>query len=98
VVEDEISMSHSLETRVPFLDNDLVDFVCRLPPEYKHRNLDQIMGTVNENDPGKRFLYNRQSQDGKMILADAIKRMIPSDVTERVKQGFNAPDAIWFRG
>ena len=26
VVEDKISMVHSLETRVPFMDNDLVDF------------------------------------------------------------------------
>jgi len=26
VVEDKLSMAHGLETRVPFLDNDLVDF------------------------------------------------------------------------
>ena len=26
VVEDKLSMAHSLETRVPYLDNDLVDF------------------------------------------------------------------------
>ena len=32
VVEDKLSMAHSLETRVPFLDNDLVDFAVRLPP------------------------------------------------------------------
>ena len=28
-------MAHSLETRVPFLDNDLIDFVLRLPFSYK---------------------------------------------------------------
>ena len=33
VVEDKLSMAHSLETRVPFLDNDLVDFAVRLPPD-----------------------------------------------------------------
>ena len=29
IVEDKLSMSHSLETRVPFLDNDLVDFALK---------------------------------------------------------------------
>ena len=28
-------MSASLESRVPFLDHHLVEFVCRLPPQFK---------------------------------------------------------------
>ena len=36
--EDRNSMAFSLESRVPFLDNDLVDFVLALPPEHKIRN------------------------------------------------------------
>ncbi len=35
VVEDKLSMAHSLETRVPFLDNDLVDFAMRVPVALK---------------------------------------------------------------
>jgi asparagine synthase (glutamine-hydrolysing) len=31
VMEDKISMAHSLEARVPLLDNELVDFVSQLP-------------------------------------------------------------------
>ena len=31
VVEDRISMAHSLESRVPFLDDDLVDFASAMP-------------------------------------------------------------------
>jgi asparagine synthase (glutamine-hydrolysing) len=31
VVEDKLSMAHSLESRVPFLANDLVDFVLTIP-------------------------------------------------------------------
>ena len=31
VLEDKLSMAHSLETRVPLLDNELVDFVLDLP-------------------------------------------------------------------
>jgi asparagine synthase (glutamine-hydrolysing) len=30
-MEDKLSMSHSLEARVPLLDNELVDFVNQLP-------------------------------------------------------------------
>jgi asparagine synthase (glutamine-hydrolysing) len=36
VVEDRVSMAHSLEVRVPFLDNDLVDIARRIPPRFKH--------------------------------------------------------------
>ncbi|MGH2351093.1 MAG: asparagine synthase (glutamine-hydrolyzing) [Chloroflexota bacterium] len=38
IVEDKLSMAHSLESRVPFLDNDLVDFACAIPSHYKIRN------------------------------------------------------------
>ncbi len=31
IVEDKLSMAHTLETRVPFLANELVDFVLTLP-------------------------------------------------------------------
>jgi asparagine synthase (glutamine-hydrolysing) len=33
-VGDRMSMAHTIEMRVPFLDNDLVDFVLSLPMEY----------------------------------------------------------------
>ncbi len=33
--QDQMSMSASLESRVPFLDHHLVDFVCGLPTHYK---------------------------------------------------------------
>ena len=35
---DRASMAHSLEVRAPFLDIDLVDFVRKLPVEWKLRN------------------------------------------------------------
>jgi asparagine synthase (glutamine-hydrolysing) len=56
VVEDKLSMAHSLETRVPFLDDDLVEFAVRLPPAHKLRNLDEFQG-VDENVIGKRQRY-----------------------------------------
>lgn len=38
IVEDKLSMAHSLETRVPFLDNDLVDFALQIPISLKLNN------------------------------------------------------------
>jgi asparagine synthase (glutamine-hydrolysing) len=37
LVDDKLSMAHSVEGRVPFLDNDLIDYVCRIPSEFKLR-------------------------------------------------------------
>lgn len=98
VVEDKVSMAHSLEIRVPFLDNELVDFACQIPPEYKLRNLGLNVHVMDENEPAKRIRYDQHNQDGKVILRDAMKRVIPQSITDRAKQGFSAPDASWFRG
>jgi asparagine synthase (glutamine-hydrolysing) len=37
LLTDKMGMATSLEVRVPFLDNRLVDFVCRIPPTYLMR-------------------------------------------------------------
>jgi len=40
LVEDRVSMAHSLEVRVPFLDNELVDLATRVPTRVKHADRD----------------------------------------------------------
>lgn len=98
LVEDKVSMAHGLESRVPFLDNDLVDFVMRLPPRYKLRDLERPGRPVDEDEPGKRLRYGQQTDDGKLVLRRAMAGLIHNDISARVKQGFSAPDASWFRG
>ncbi|HZO13343.1 MAG TPA: asparagine synthase (glutamine-hydrolyzing) [Polyangiaceae bacterium] len=39
LVDDRLTMAHSLESRVPFLDNELVAYTARIPPEHKGRKL-----------------------------------------------------------
>jgi asparagine synthase (glutamine-hydrolysing) len=98
VVEDKLSMAHGLETRVPFLDNDLVDFAMRCPVNLKLNNLSEVV-RINENEPGdKQGLFFQRSRDGKQILRDVMQRHLPQDVVKAVKQGFSAPDASWFKG
>jgi len=96
VVEDKLSMAHSLETRVPFLDNDLVDFAMRIPPRFKLRDLDRVP-SVDENAVAKQAYLSR-TNDGKVVLRAAMSRIVSEDVTSRAKQGFSGPDASWFRG
>lgn len=98
IVEDRVSMAHGLETRVPFLDHDLVDFAQRVPVQYKLRNVDAPERFVDENEPAKLRRYESERGGGKVILREAMSRFIPAEVTERAKQGFSAPDASWFRG
>ena len=98
VVEDKLSMAHGLETRVPFMDNDLVDFAMQCPVHLKLNNLTEVV-RINENEAGsKQNLYFQKTRDGKQILRDVMKRHVPQGVTEAEKQGFSAPDASWFKG
>jgi asparagine synthase (glutamine-hydrolysing) len=98
LVDDKLSMAHGLETRVPFLDNDLVDFAQRLPLRLKLRDLANVV-KLDENEPGpKTQKYFEATRDGKLLLRQVMERYVPPQVTEQVKQGFSGPDAAWFRG
>tara|TARA_B100000902_G_scaffold18303_1_gene21928 strand:+ start:1094 stop:2968 length:1875 start_codon:yes stop_codon:yes gene_type:complete len=98
VVEDKLSMAHSLETRVPFMDNDLVDFAMQCPVELKLNNLGEVI-RLNENEVGRKGnQYFQKTNDGKQILRDVMSRYIPADIVEAKKQGFSSPDASWFKG
>lgn len=98
VVEDKLSMAHSLESRVPFLDSDLVDFAMRLPVGFKLGNLGAVV-KLNENEPGpKTRRYFERTNDGKRLLRKVLGRYVGAEAVEREKQGFSAPDASWFRG
>jgi asparagine synthase (glutamine-hydrolysing) len=93
VVDDKLSMAHSLETRVPFLDNDLVDFAQKIPAKYKLGDLHKVI-KMNENEIGKM----QKTNDGKVILRKAMSKYIPEDIHKAVKQGFSSPDNSWFKG
>ncbi|WFU66912.1 MULTISPECIES: asparagine synthase (glutamine-hydrolyzing) [Bradyrhizobium] len=97
-VEDKLSMAHSLETRVPFLDNDLVDFAMKLPVRMKLGKLDEVVA-LDENALGRKTAaYFHKARDGKMLLRNVMLRHIPQEVVDREKQGFSGPDASWFKG
>lgn len=98
VVEDKLSMAHGLETRVPFLDNDIVDFAMRVPVRSKLRQLDEAI-RIDENAAGqKNDVYFNRTSDGKIVLRRMLEGLLPRQYVDGAKQGFSAPDASWFRG
>jgi asparagine synthase (glutamine-hydrolysing) len=98
VVEDKLSMAHSLETRVPFLDNDLVNFAMKLPARLKLGNLGEVV-RLNENEAGSKVAkYFQKTKDGKLLLRKMMERHIPPIITNGAKQGFSGPDGSWFKG
>ena len=98
LVEDKLSMAHGLEARVPFLDNDLVDFAMRVPVRLKLGNLGET-ARINENEVGRKSEhYFGRTRDGKLLMRQVMAKFVPQDVSEGMKQGFSAPDASWFKG
>jgi asparagine synthase (glutamine-hydrolysing) len=97
IVEDKLSMSYGLETRVPFMDNDLVDFAMKCPVSLKLNQLTSVV-RINENEEkNKREKYFILTKDGKSILREAMKSILPDDIMGASKQGFSAPDGSWFK-
>lgn len=98
MVEDKLSMAHGLETRVPFLDNDMVDFAMQVPVRQKLRHLDLAV-RLDENAVGqKNDVYFSRTSDGKILLRRMLSHLLPEQYVNGAKQGFSAPDASWFRG
>lgn len=86
VVEDKLSMAHSLESRVPLLDNSIVDFVLGLPTTFLINR-----GWVNNPD-------HDENVSGKFIFRRAMEGILPERILLKRKQGFSPPEGSWYQG
>ena len=93
IVEDKLSMNHGLEVRVPFMDNDLVDFALKTPLRLKLGNREP--SGLPASQRGACF---ERRQDGKVILRKVLKKYLGNQIADQYKQGFSGPDASWFKG
>ncbi len=86
---DAVSMAHSLEVRVPYLDPAVTDLALSLPSSAK---LGDISGL---SDP----LYRPYGETGaKRILIDAGRGLLPEGMALRRKRGFGMPFESWLKG
>ncbi|WP_133366381.1 asparagine synthase (glutamine-hydrolyzing) [Qipengyuania sediminis] len=75
--QDKMTMAHSVENRVPFLDNDFVDKVRRLAQR-------DLVGAT----PHLRGMIERNT---KIALKAVARRHFPEDFVYRTKAGFGVP-------
>lgn len=97
VVEDKLSMAHSLEARVPFLDNDLVDFAQKIPISLKFTGIIEE-GNINENNIQQKREAYKKNNNGKIIFRKIVESFISKKIANATKQGFSGPDSSWFEG
>ncbi|MDT5295145.1 MAG: hypothetical protein QOJ76_2025 [Acidobacteriota bacterium] len=87
---DAVSMSHSLEVRVPYLDPVVADAALSLPDEAK-------LGDVRRLATSPERSSYRES-GAKRILIDVGRRMLPRDFDSQPKRGFSMPFDSWLKG
>ena len=85
---DAMSMAHSLEVRVPFLDPAVADLALSLPDRAK---LDPDPDPLNA--PG-----SYRASGVKRALVGMAAPLLPPDFASRPKRGFMMPLAAWLRG
>ena len=86
---DAVSMAHSLEVRVPYLDPSVVDHALSLPDRAK---LDDLS---NLSVPTQRTY---RETGAKRILIDVGRSLLPKDFDLQPKRGFSMPFDTWLRG
>jgi len=83
VRQDKMTMAHSMENRVPFLDHHLVAFVRGLSPSH-------LIGGVPK--------FNRNvMRNTKLILKRSALKYFPADFVYRPKLGFALPVKTYLR-
>jgi asparagine synthase (glutamine-hydrolysing) len=88
---DSVSMAHSLEVRVPFLDVPLVDLALSLPLSSKLGKIEKgtNLWTASYRDSGR-----------KKVLIDAghFLGLLRPDIDLQTKRGFEMPFNFWLKG
>jgi asparagine synthase (glutamine-hydrolysing) len=85
---DAVSMAHSLEVRVPYLDPIVVDTALSLPDAAK-------LGDVRTANA---YGHTYRETGAKRVLIDVGRRWLPPDFDVQQKRGFAMPFDAWLRG
>jgi asparagine synthase (glutamine-hydrolysing) len=87
---DAVSMCHSLEVRVPFLDRTVVDTALSLPDEVKLRMPVVISAGL--------LSRSYRETGAKRILIDSARNLLPAGLDLQSKRGFGMPFDAWLKG
>jgi asparagine synthase (glutamine-hydrolysing) len=87
---DAVSLAHSLEVRVPFLDHVVVDIALSLPDTAKLDDFKRL------SKAGGQQTYRETG--AKRILIDAGRDLLPKGIDDQEKRGFAMPFDSWLKG
>lgn len=91
---DSSSMASAVESRVPFLDHNLVQLVYTLPFEFKNK-----FKTISDLRDSIDLSYNKISENKdipKYLLKEIAKNYLMDEIVYRKKIGFPLPLNKWF--
>ena len=90
---DRMTMAASIEARVPFLDVKLVEFVSKMPADYKLKWKNKFTSSLSN------FFNSEQISEKydipKFILKKLAEKKIPNSIIYRKKMGFPVPLNNW---
>lgn len=90
VCQDKVSMANSIENRVPFLDNEFVDFMFSVPKEYLIYISERIRTLEDYKDISGEVT-------GKLLLKKLSEKNFGYDFSFRRKMGFGIPYYKYFK-
>jgi asparagine synthase (glutamine-hydrolysing) len=91
---DVSSMANAIESRVPFLDHNLVQSVYSLPFDYKNKFKD--LPSFKESVGLSSKEISEKYDIPKHMLKEIAKDSLPEEIIKREKQGFPLPLNKWF--
>jgi len=85
LILDRMTMAHGLEARSPYLDHELVEFACSLPPSYKLRgkNMKWLQSRL-----ARKYLPPELHMDDKQGSDFPLNRWIKNDLKEMINDVF----------
>lgn len=85
---DSMSMAHSLEVRVPYLDTHVIDLALSLPIDAK----------LARGIPNAPMRDSYRASGIKRVLIDVAAPLLPAGFDEVPKRGFGIPFGPWLNG
>lgn len=90
-VEDRMSMAHGLESRVPLLDEELIEFVATIPANFKLKNGD--MKHIFKKTMAKYLPESVRKRTDKMGFPVPFNQWIKGEAKEFIYDVFNSEKA-----
>ncbi len=91
-VEDRMSMAHGVESRVPLLDDELVEFVATIPANYKLKNGD--MKHIFKTTMSKYLPESIKRRTDKMGFPIPFNKWVKDEAKDFIYDIFNSEKAL----